>query len=69
MPEDQEKIKTYLSAFCDVIDNAGGLTFDEAGTGLPAPVGDPGWIDLAEVYENACAVLGREPKYEDKEDE
>jgi len=67
MPEDQEKIKTYLSAFCDVIDNAGGLTDDEEGTGLPAPVGAPSWIDLAEAYENACAALGREPKYEDKD--
>ncbi len=56
-----EKGKKLLSEFCDVIDNAGGLTDDEEGSGLPAPVGSPSWIDLAGVYENACADLGRSP--------
>jgi len=52
-----------LADLCDTIDAAGGLEHadDDDVNGRLVPVGDPDWIDLAEVYLAACDVLGREP--------
>jgi hypothetical protein len=35
------------------------VEFDEV---RPVPAGDPGWLDLADVYLQACRAMGREPR-------
>lgn len=57
--------KQVLADLCATIDAAGGVLYRD---GLAAPLGDPEWIDLGEVYLEACAALGRAP-YLAKDDE
>ena len=40
-----------------------------AGDGNYYPLGDPEWIDLAEVYMQACAALDRDPMIENDAEE
>ena len=56
-----------LISFCDTVEAAGGVERDEMG--LYAPVGDPDWVNLGEVYLDACLALDRLPKLMAKEEE
>lgn len=49
-----------LASLCNTVEATGGLIALE--DGAFAPVGDPDWIDLADVYLAACEVVGRTPK-------
>lgn len=49
-----------LVQFCDTVDATGGATYDKAG--VPTLVGDD-WPDMADVYLEACKLLGREPTW------
>lgn len=53
---------TALQDFVDCVEAAGGLVPDPEGSGLSGLKGADDWIDLADAYEKACAVLGKEPK-------
>ena len=47
-----------LRELCDTVDAAGGVLYRN---GLAVPLGDPEWIDLGEIYLDACLALGRAP--------
>lgn len=57
------RIKYLLVKFCETVD-AVGLVRETSGTSVPQ--GDEegfGWSDLADVYLEACKVLGRDPVF------
>lgn len=60
---ESERFASLLKEFCDDIDAAGGVTRSDGG--LYAPVGDPEWIDLGELYFKVCTALGRTPVIDD----
>ncbi len=64
----EPEYRSVIRELCDTIDSTGGLCPDEEGSGNPAPAGCPDWIDLAQVYLRACAVLGRRPLNEQDSD-
>jgi len=57
----REEIIKCLEEFLCTINANGGIILDD--DGLTAPAGDPEWIDLGEVYMQACALLNTEPVY------
>lgn len=63
-------MRKVLENLCSTIEATGGLVLsDEFGSWVPA--GDTQWLDLAEVYCDACKVLGRDEVryYDDDEDD
>jgi hypothetical protein len=65
----KDTVENLLAEFCQAIDDTGGLVCDEGGEssdpieGVYAPAASPDWVDLGELYERACSLLGREVKY------
>ena len=59
-------LRAALDAFIATVEATGGCVRDEGGS--LAPAGDPDWIDLADAYLAACAVLGRTPMVEEPEE-
>jgi len=51
-----------LEEFVENIDDTGGL--GEMKPGVFAPLADPSWSDLGDLYIRACKALGREPVIE-----
>jgi hypothetical protein len=64
--EPADAVQAALQAFIESIEVTGGCLRDEGGE--VAPVGDPDWIDLADVYLRACAALERTPLIAEAED-
>lgn len=56
-----ELLREACMELASVIHITGGIM--TRSDGCKAPVGDPGWSDLAEVYLLACEALGYEPQY------
>jgi len=54
------KASKVLASLADTIDATGGVVRDRKGHIVP--VADEDWVDLGDVYLQACAALGREPK-------
>lgn len=61
MPEPRPESEAVLEEFVNDINILGGVWEDEKG--MPRPMADPDWIDLAMTYLKACRVLGVEPVY------
>ena len=59
--------ESVLLKFVDTIEITGGVYKDHKG--LYHPGGDPEWIDLGDVYIQACKVLGRETMVADDPDD
>jgi len=55
-----EEPREMLLEFLQAIESTGGVTRYPDGT--PAPVADPEWTDLGDLYVRACNALGREVK-------
>ena len=54
---------TSLEVLMDLVatvNAAGGIYRDR--NNYPCPAGDPGWLDLGEVYLRACGVLNVKPR-------
>jgi hypothetical protein len=51
--------KDVLRKLVDTIEATGGVTHDRKG--LYRPAGDEDWVDLGDVYVQACRALGKEP--------
>ena len=65
-------MRAVLEELVQAIEATGGVVED--GKGCYEPVADRDWIDIGNVYVNACAALHREPMivkgtepYDDKE--
>lgn len=56
-----------LLEFIKDIEAAGGIAVND--DGVDVLVCDPGWVDLAVTYRNACQAVGREPMVINLEDE
>lgn len=56
-----------LKNLVDTVTDTGGVYENPDGT--HSPVGDPDWVDLADVYLAACAVLGIEPRVSENEED
>lgn len=52
--------KTVSEMLIDTVNATGGIAY--GGDGNPYPLGDPDWIDLADVYLAACQEAGVAPK-------
>jgi hypothetical protein len=52
--------KAVLKRLTQVIESTGGVIEESSGT-ISGCVGDPDWMDLADVYLAACDALGRTP--------
>lgn len=66
LPE-RNKFLRVLEALVQTIEDTGGVVHDRKG--LYQPLGDREWIDLGDVYVQACRAIGRQPKLvEDDED-
>lgn len=59
-----QKAKRALKGLIDTVDTTGGLV-EVGDDGSLAPAGDPSWLDLADVYIDACEALGLKPKIQD----
>jgi len=66
MADNTEAMRKALGEFVSTIDNTGGIRYGE--DGVPYPVGDEDWVDIAVAYESACDVLGRQPKVDGHDD-
>lgn len=68
--EDTDRARSLLNEFCEMIDNTGGLVRDLEGKNKRnwVPAGDPEWLDMAELYLEACKTLGREPMLDHSSD-
>lgn len=62
-------LQSALESFVRCVETAGGLVPDSEGSSMPGLNGAEDWIDLAEAYESACAVLGKKPKYYEDEEQ
>lgn len=56
---DSAKCEDALREFVRAVDVTGGVL--RSPIGLHAPVADPGWTDIGDVYVQACAALGHKP--------
>lgn len=61
--------RRVLEQLVSTVEDTGGVYHDKKG--LYQPLGDREWIDLGDIYVQACRALGREPKLatEDEVDE
>lgn len=57
MPKDIQAIEKVLTQFCEAIEATGGVTQLE--DGHFAPYVDEEWVDIGELYIDACRVLLR----------
>lgn len=68
-PTQELTAEAVLLDLVNVIEAAGGVIKDETSPFGCAPVGDPGWSDLGDVYLEACKVFKRDPKFVEAEEE
>lgn len=57
----ENELKAVVEALVDTVELKGGVfktPYDDY-----APVADPDWLDLADVYLEACHALNRSPLY------
>lgn len=59
-PAELSPAEAVLQELIDIINDTGGLVYDEDENLVPAA--DREWIDLAETYLSACQVMNREPQ-------
>lgn len=64
MEELKDKV---LLEFIKDIEASGGITIND--DGVDVLVCDPGWVDLAITYRNACKLMNREPMVANLEDD
>lgn len=54
-------VEVALLQFIDAIESTGGVLRNPTGSGHFVPVADEDWVDLGEVYMQACKALDRKP--------
>jgi hypothetical protein len=57
-------LRAVLEKFVEDVEATGGVAVRHVAITYPLAAED--WTDLASTYLQACAVLGREPKYADR---